>query len=79
MFHIENAPTNTTKCNWCKNNIKKGVIRLRFAPSKGYNYYWHQDCGIKYLEGLLIMLKKGEKGVITKEEAEIARSSVGNN
>lgn len=77
MFHIEDAPTNATKCDWCKEVIKKGVIRLRFAPSKGYNYYWHQDCGIKYLEGLIILLKNGEKGHINRVEADKARKDVG--
>ena len=77
MFHIEEAPTGTTKCDWCKEVIKKGMIRLRFAPSKGYNSYWHQDCGIKYLEGLLIKLKNGEKGHIGREEADLARKDAG--
>ena len=77
MFHIEDAPTSATKCDWCKEIIKKGAIRLRFAPSKGYNYYWHQDCGIKYLEGLLIILKKGEKGHINREQADKARKNAG--
>ena len=48
MFQIEEAPTGTTKCDWCGELIKKSTLRLRFAPQKGYNYYWHQDCGIKY-------------------------------
>ena len=76
MFHIEEAPTGTTKCDWCKNSIEKSIIRLRFAPSKGYNYYWHQDCGIKYLKGLTIMLQKSEKGFFSREEAEKARKDV---
>ena len=75
MFQIEDAPSGTTKCDWCKDIIKKGTIRLRFAPSKGYNYYWHQECGIKYLEGLIIMLKNGEKGHIGRGEAEKARKN----
>ena len=75
MFNIEEAPTGATKCDWCKEVIKKGAIRLRFAPSKGYNYYWHQDCGIKYLEGLTIKLKNGEKGKVGREEAEVARKN----
>ncbi|NHI95024.1 MAG: hypothetical protein EAX96_21215 [Candidatus Lokiarchaeota archaeon] len=77
MFYIEDAPTGTTKCDWCKEVIKKGTIRLKFAPSKGYNYYWHQECGKKYLEGLIIMLQKGEKGLIGREEAEKARKDAG--
>ena len=77
MFHIEEAPTGATKCDWCKDIIKKGTIRLRFAPYKGYNYYWHQNCGINYLEGLIIMLKNGEKGSIGREAAEKARKDAG--
>jgi len=73
MFQIEEAPTGATKCDWCRDDIKKGTIRLRFAPSKGYNYYWHQDCGIKYLDGLIILLKNGEKGHVGREQADIAR------
>ena len=68
MFEIEKAPTGVTKCDWCKEDIKKGVIRLKFAPSKGYNYYWHQDCGINYLEGLKVLLQKGEIGGTTKRQ-----------
>ena len=74
MFRIEDAPSSVTTCAWCKEVIQKGDVRLRFAPSKGYNYYWHQACGIKYLEGLMIRLKKGEKGVIRRIEAEKARN-----
>ena len=77
MFQIEEAPTGATKCDWCREVIKKGTIRLRFAPSKGYNYYWHQDCGIKYLEGLTILLKNSKKGHIGREEADIARKGAG--
>ena len=77
MFQIEEAPTGTTKCDWCNHIIKKGTIRLRFAPIKGYNYYWHQDCGIKYLEGLKIMLQNGEKGHIDREAADKARKDAG--
>ena len=77
MFQIEEAPTGATKCDWCREVIKKGTIRLRFAPSKGYNYYWHQDCGIKYLEGLIIKLKKGEQGRIDRAEADKARKDSG--
>jgi hypothetical protein len=77
MFRIEDAPTSATKCEWCKEVITKGSIRLRFAPSKGYNYYWHQECGINYLEGVIIMLKKGEKGSIDREAAEKARKDAG--
>ena len=77
MFRIEETPTSATKCDWCKEVIKKGRIRLKFAPSKGYNYYWHQDCGIKYLEGLIIMLQNSEKGHIGREEAEKARKDAG--
>ncbi|MFW9825213.1 MAG: hypothetical protein ACFFE4_19890 [Candidatus Thorarchaeota archaeon] len=77
MFYIEDAPTGATKCDWCGDIIKKGTIRLRFAPSKGYNYYWHQECGIKYLEGLLILLKNNEKGLIGREEADKARKDAG--
>jgi hypothetical protein len=73
MFKIEEAPTGTTKCDWCGDLIKKGTLRLRFAPPKGYNYYWHQDCGINYIEGLIILLKNGEKGHIRRKEAEKAR------
>ena len=79
MFKIEETPTGVTKCDWCKDVIEKGAIRLRFAPSKGYNYYWHQECGIKYIECLLIMLKKSEKGHIGREEAEKARQDAGLN
>lgn len=68
MFRIENTPTNSTKCSWCDELIKKDELRLRFAPPKGYNFYWHQDCGIKYLEGLKILLKKGEKGKIGRKD-----------
>ena len=77
MFQIEDAPTGATKCDWCRDDIKKGTIRLRFAPSKGYNYYWHHGCGIKYLEGLMILLKNGEKGHVGREEADIARKDAG--
>lgn len=70
MFKIEDAPTGRTKCSWCGELIEKDAIRLRFAPSKGYNYYWHQDCGVKYLQGLKILLEKGKKGRIGREEAE---------
>ncbi|TFF83791.1 MAG: hypothetical protein EU552_02630 [Promethearchaeota archaeon] len=73
MFQIEEAPTGTTKCDWCRELIKKGTLRLRFAPPKGYNYYWHQECGIKYLEGLTILLQKGEKGRIDRKKADKAR------
>ena len=73
MFRIEDAPTGATTCDWCKGVIRKGDIRLRFAPSKGYNYYWHRNCGIKYLEGVMIRLRKGEKGIISRVEAEKAR------
>lgn len=74
MFKIEDAPTGATKCAWCEKNIEKGALRLRFAPPKGYNFYWHQDCGLKYLEGLKILLENGEKGNIGREEAERART-----
>ena len=77
MFQIEEAPSGTTKCSWCGDLINKSTLRLRFAPQKGYNYYWHQDCGIKYLEGLIIILKKGEKGHISREEAEMALKNAG--
>ena len=77
MFQIEEAPTGTTKCAWCGELIKKGTLRLRFAPPKGYNYYWHQECGIKYLEGLKILLQNGEKGHIGRAEADKARKDVG--
>ena len=77
MFKIEDAPTGTTKCNWCGEFIKKSTLRLRFAPPKGYNFYWHQDCGIKYLEGLKIMLQKGKKGQIGRKEADKARKDAG--
>lgn len=77
MFNIEEAPTSATKCDWCKEVIKKGMIRLRFAPSKGYNYYWHQDCGLKYLEGLTILLQKGKIGNIDRGLAEKARKDAG--
>ena len=77
MFQIEEAPTGATKCDWCRESIKKGMIRLRFAPKKGYNVYWHQDCGIKYLEGSIIMLKNGEKGLIGREVAGKARKDAG--
>ena len=77
MFKIEEAPTSTTKCDWCREIIKKDELRLRFAPPKGYNYYWHQDCGIKYLEGLKILLKNSEKGHIGREEADKARKGAG--
>lgn len=77
MFKIEEAPTGTTKCSWCKKDIKKGELRLRFAPPKGYNYYWHQTCGIKYLEGLKIILQNGEKGNIDREAADQARKDAG--
>ena len=77
MFHIEEAPTGATKCDWCRDVIKKDTIRLRFAPSKGYNYYWHQDCGIKYMEGLIIMLQNGKKGHISRGEADKARKDAG--
>ena len=73
MFKIEEAPTGTTKCDWCGELIEKSTLRLRFAPPKGYNFYWHQNCGIKYLEGLKILLQKGEKGHIGRREAEKAR------
>jgi hypothetical protein len=76
MFQIEKAPTGSTKCSWCSELIKKDSLRLRFAPPKGYNYYWHQECEIKYLEGLKILLKNGEKGRIGREEAEKARKDV---
>ncbi|MBD3195469.1 MAG: hypothetical protein GF317_10465 [Candidatus Lokiarchaeota archaeon] len=76
MFQIEDSPTGTTKCAWCEGLIEKDSLRLRFAPSKGYNYYWHQDCGIKYLEGLKILLQNGEKGLIGREKAEKARSDI---
>lgn len=71
MFQIEESPTGTTKCSWCGDLIKKDTLRLRFAPPKGYNYYWHQECGIKYLEGLTILLKNGKK------EADKALKSLG--
>ena len=77
MFEIEDAPTGTTKCDWCGDLIKKGTLRLRFAPKKGYNYYWHQGCGIKYLEGLKLLLQNGEKGHISRDEADIARKDAG--
>ncbi|TXT60795.1 MAG: hypothetical protein BAJALOKI2v1_80087 [Promethearchaeota archaeon] len=77
MFEIKEAPTNATKCDWCKMIIKKGSIRLRFAPSKGYNYYWHHDYGIKYLEGLLILLKKGDKKHKDKREEDKVRKEAG--
>jgi hypothetical protein len=77
MFQIEEAPTGTTKCDWCGDLIKKSTLRLRFAPQKGYNYYWHQECGIKYLEGLKILLKNGEKGHIGRKEADKARKDAG--
>ena len=77
MFHIEEAPRGTTKCDWCRDVIKKGTNRLRFAPSKGYNYYWHQDCGIKYLDGLIILLKNGEKGHVGREQPDVARKDAG--
>ena len=73
MFQIEEAPTGTTKCDWCGESIEKSTLRLRFTPSKGYNYYWHQECGIKYLEGLKILLQKGKKGRIGRIEADKAR------
>ena len=73
MFQVEKAPTSATKCSWCKEVIEKDTIRLRFAPSKGYNYYWHQNCGIKYLEGVTILLKNGEVGHIDREAADKAR------
>ncbi len=72
MFRIEEAPTSVSKCDWCRDVIEKGRVRLRFAPRKGYNYYWHQDCGIKYLEGVKILLQNGEKGSIGRKEAEKA-------
>ncbi|MBD3212006.1 MAG: hypothetical protein GF311_05290 [Candidatus Lokiarchaeota archaeon] len=72
MFQIEEAPTGRTECSWCGELIKKDTLRLRFAPPKGYNYYWHQECGIKYLEGLYILLKNGEKGRIGRAKAEKA-------
>lgn len=74
MFRIEDAPSSVTKCAWCSKVIEKGDVRLRFAPSKGYNYYWHRECGIKYLEGVMIRLKNGEKGSIGRAEAEKARN-----
>ena len=77
MFQIEEAPTGTTKCDWCGESIEKSTLRLRFAPSKGYNYYWHQECGIKYLEGLKILLQKGKKGRIGQKEADKARKDAG--
>ncbi|MFX1364152.1 MAG: hypothetical protein ACFFCE_15375 [Promethearchaeota archaeon] len=77
MFQIEEAPTGTTKCDWCGDLIEKSTLRLRFAPSKGYNYYWHQDCGIKYLEGLKILLQNGVKGHIGRGEADKARKDAG--
>jgi hypothetical protein len=77
MFQIEEAPTGTTKCDWCRELISKRTLRLRFAPQKGYNYYWHQDCGIKYLEGLKLLLKNGEKGHIGRGEADQARKDAG--
>jgi hypothetical protein len=77
MFKIEEAPTGATKCHWCGKSIEKGSLRIRFAPSKGYNYYWHQDCGIKYLEGLKIKLKNGEIGHIDREIAEKALKEAG--
>jgi hypothetical protein len=72
MFKIEDAPTGSTECSWCGELIKKGSLRLRFAPPKGYNYYWHQECGIKYLEGVKVLLKNGKKGRIGREEADNA-------
>jgi hypothetical protein len=77
MFQIEEAPTGATKCDWCKEVINKSTIRLRFAPAKGYNYYWHQDCGIKYLEGLKILLQNGDEGQVGRKEAEKARKDAG--
>lgn len=77
MFKVEEAPTSTTKCAWCKDTIKKDELRLRFAPPKGYNFYWHQDCGVKYLEGVKILLQNGEKGQIGREEADKARKDAG--
>ena len=77
MFKIEDSPTGTTKCSWCGELINKGTLRLRFAPPKGYNYYWHQECGIKYLEGLTILLQNGEKGHIGRGEAEKALRDTG--
>jgi hypothetical protein len=77
MFQIEQAPTGTTKCDWCGELIEKGTLRLRFAPPKGYNFYWHQECGIKYVEGVKILLKKGQKGHIGRAEADKARKDVG--
>ena len=77
MFSIEDAPSSATKCDWCSKVIRKGEVRLRFAPLKGYRSYWHQECGITYLEGLLVLLKDGVKGRIGRVEAERAREAAG--
>jgi len=73
MFQVEQAPTGSTKCDYWGELIKKGTLRLRFAPPKGYNFFWHQDCGIKYLEGVKILLKNGQKGQTDRAEADKAR------
>jgi hypothetical protein len=55
-FNLEKTPTNKTKCNYCKQPLNKGSLRLKITAytfKNSINNYYHYECFISKLEEVI--------------------------